>query len=59
MTTIRCDKCGKEIEDFDTLKYITIESPSVQRFPDCEVYELCPQCAIKLAEWINTKIKEE
>ena len=50
---IRCDRCGKQIEEFKTLKYVTIESPTVMRFPNCETYELCSECTNKIIEWIN------
>ena len=50
---IRCDRCGKQIEEFKTLKYVTIEAPTVVGFPNCETYELCSECVNKIIEWIN------
>ena len=60
MTVIKCDKCGKEIEDADIVKYVTIEPATLHRFSDYVTYELCPKCANELSEWINTKkVKEK
>ena len=53
-----CDKCGEPIDNDMWVRYVTIESPAIKQFPDCDVYELCPKCANKLSEWLNTKEEE-
>ena len=58
MKIIKCDKCGKEIEDLEPVKFVTIESPMAHCCSDYVTYELCPKCANKLSEWLNTKEEE-
>ena len=53
-----CDKCGKEIGDFNMNEVftVTVESPEVCKWSDeagAGTYILCNNCVQKLNKWIN------
>lgn len=54
-----CDKCGKEIGDFNLNEVFTIkvEPPEVRAWMDdaeTGIYILCFDCTKKLNKWIRT-----
>ena len=58
MTTIICDKCGKEAEE---KKNVTVYEPHYctqsdgHRFTTQNSYDLCDECIAELIKWIGAE----
>ena len=50
-----CDKCGKEISEWDAIK-LTVEYPCPSDIEDEHVYHLCPDCANKLDLFLHNEL---
>ena len=61
-----CDRCGKELVDFDSFSHIgkVLNSirytlTSITGISDAKKYDLCDECQSDLYDWLNSSREEE
>ena len=58
MTVYRCDRCGKEIKEYESITVYVKPNSNYQTRSDA-MFDLCEDCAKKLDDWMCDGVSDD